>query len=158
MHLKPGVYIETSVVSYLTARSSSKPVAFAHQEVTRNWWKIERPKFELFTSEITLTEARSGNLEAAQNRMTVLENIPLLLITENVTIIAESLLINKALPTTALPDALHIAVAAANAMEYILTWNFKHIANASMKHTIERVCRECGVECPVICTPEELFL
>lgn len=153
---RAAIYIETSVVSYLAARPSRDIIVAAHQQLTLDWWENQRHQYDLFISQIVLEEAQAGDRQAAEKRLAVLENMPLLEIDESVIRLAETLVQSHAIPIKAAQDALHIAVACINGMDYLLTWNCKHIANAKMRSKIERVCREEGYVAPIICTPEEL--
>ena len=153
--MNPTVYIETSIVSYLTAWRSRDLVRAAHQQVTRDWWAA-RGSFELFTSQFVLDEAAAGDEGQAASRLAALENTVLLEVTEDGIGLAENLVASGALPPKARVDALHIGMAAVHGMDYLLTWNCKHIANASLRGRIEDLCRAAGFEPPIICTPLEL--
>ena len=155
--MKPKVYLETTIPSYLTAWRSPELVMAANQEATRSWWDTERPSFELFISEIVISEAAAGDEEAAIRRVGAINGLPELDVSEKVEALAAKLLEGAALPSKAKSDALHIAIAAVHGMEYLLTWNCKHIANAAMRPRIESICRAAGYEPPVICTPLELM-
>ena len=153
---KPTVYIETSIVSYLTARPSRDLLVAAHQQLTVAWWDEQRTRYELFTSQVVLAEARAGDPEAAQRRLAVLERLPLLDVTDAAIALATMLITRQALPAQAAQDALHVAVACVHGMEYLLTWNCAHLANARLRSRIEHICRDAGYVPPIICTPEEL--
>lgn len=153
----PTVYIETSIVSYLTARPSRDVVTLARQELTRQWWNTRRHRHELFTSEVVVGEAREGDEEAAQQRLDALQGFEELETTSQAEDLAAALLEEGPLPEKAAVDALHIAISATEEIEYLLTWNCTHIANAAMRKPIEEVCRTRGVEAPIMCTPEELM-
>ena len=154
--MKPTVYIETSVISYLTARPSRNLRLAADQEVTRYWWQNERDQFKLFVSPFVISEARSGDRHAASLRMEALKGISLLKEHRTSTPLASSLLHGLALPDTADMDAFHIAMAAVHGIDYLLTWNCRHINNAVMKPRMRVICRDAGFDCPEICTPVEL--
>lgn len=154
--MRPTVYIETSVISYLTARPSNDIRAAANQNATIEWWDIQRPRFDLLISEIVTAEASLGHPEAAQRRLTVIAEIPELEATEEVRTLGQALISRGAMPQKAEIDAYHVAIAAVNGVEYLLTWNCMHIANALMRPKIEAICRSCGYEPPIICTPQEL--
>ena len=154
---KPSVYIETTVISYLTAWPSGNVIRAAHQQITKKWWDQRRGDFELFISAFVTREASLGDAVAAQERLAILAGIPSLTVGPEVDRLARSLLALKALPAKAGADALHIAAAAVNGVEFLLTWNCKHIANAQMLAVIEEVCQANGYRCPRICTPEELL-
>ncbi len=153
----PTAYVETSVVSYLTARPSRDVVTAAYQAVTRDWWRLAPDKFQLVASALVISEAGAGDPDAARARLEALESVTLLEATLEAERLAGTLLDSGAIPRRAAGDAAHIAVAAANGADYLVTWNFRHIANAAMRSQIERACRQAGFEPPVICTPNELM-
>ena len=155
--MKPTAYIETSVVSYLTARPSRDVVVAGYQAITREWWRDASDRFDLVASALVVAEARAGDSDAAQSRLMALEAITLLDATQNAEELARNLLDLGAVPRQAADDAAHIAIAVANGVDYLVTWNFRHIANAAMRARIERVCRQSDYEPPVICTPNELM-
>ena len=152
----PSVYLETTIISYLTAWPSRDLVRAAHQQITREWWDRERHRHNLFTSQMVLIEAAAGNPTAAAERLTILQQIPLLPEAPDAQRLAEVLVASAALPTVAARDAVHVAVAATAGMDYLLTWNCGHLANASLRGRISEVCRTAGHHPPTICTPEEL--
>jgi len=151
------VYVETTVVSYLTAWPSRDVVMAGHQQVTRDWWASERQHFDLCVSQLVISEASAGDAQAAQERLAVLQPIAVLETTQAALDLAKELLRQGALPEKAAGDALHIAVAAAHAVPFLLTWNCRHLANATMRPMIESVCAGNGFKAPIICTPEELL-
>lgn len=155
--MKPKVYLETSIVSYLTAQPSRDIVTAARQQVTREWWQKRREKFDLYVSEFVISEARLGDGRLAEFRLQALEGIALVQLTEDGALLAEELVAKGPLPEKAAVDALHIAAAVSAGVDYLLTWNFKHLANAAMRSKIDSVCRLWGYEPCVICTPEELL-
>ena len=155
--MNPTVYVETSVVSYLTARPSRDVVLAAYQEVTREWWRTARGRFVLYASALVISESATGDADAARARLNVLRAIPVLEATEEAVELTRTLLDGRAVPPNAGDDAAHIAIAAANGVNYLVTWNFRHIANAATRSRIEDVCRRSGYRPPVICTPNELM-
>jgi hypothetical protein len=154
--MKPSVYIETTIPSYLTAWRSPELVMAANQEATRKWWDESRSSFELFISQLVIGEISNGDPDAVKRRIAVVENLPELALTDQAEALGAKLLVGAALPQKAKADALHIAVATVHGMDYLLTWNCTHIANAIMRPKIESICRAAGYEPPVICTPPEL--
>lgn len=152
-----SIYLETSIVSYLTARLSRDIIAAAHQQITHEWWEARSKKFELFVSQLVIQEASSGDKEAAKRRLKQLEDIPLLEVNQEAVELASSLISVGLLPRTAVEDSLHIAVTTVHGIDYLLTWNCAHIANAEMRQSLEEKCLSMGYEAPVICTPEELL-
>ncbi len=155
--MRGKIYVETSVISYLTSRLSRDLIVAGHQQITQEWWANQRDKFELFVSQTVLEEIAGGDQEAAQQRLSVIESLPLLEITEEAIALAKDLVRLGRLPEKAAVDALHIAIAVTNKVDYLLTWNCKHLANAALRSRIERVCRARGYDPVVICTPEELL-
>ena len=151
------VYIETTFVSYLTAWASRDVVIAGHQQITHEWWNTRRRAYDLCTSELALIEAASGDPQAAQDRLDVLNAMPLLETTADAMALAQALVEAGALPENAADDALHIAVAAVHGIPYLLTWNCRHLGNAVMRPIIESVCAAKGFKAPIICTPEELL-
>ncbi len=154
---KPKVYLETTVLSYLTAWPSRDIVIAAHQQVTRDWWKTCPGRFEVTASELVVQEASEGDEEAARARLAILRQLPLLELSEAALDLAHQLVARAALPTKATDDALHLAIAATNGVQYLVTWNCRHLANATMREQIEAACRAAGYRPPMICTPEELL-
>jgi hypothetical protein len=155
--MKPSLYIETTIIGYLTSRVSNLLVAAANQQITRDWWDDHRGDFEVFISRFVVDECAAGDREGAAERLERIKGIPLLNVTDEVVRLADILLVGVPLPRKAQVDAYHVAVATVNGVQYLLTWNCKHIANASLRPRIERVCREFGYEPPCICTPQEIM-
>ena len=155
MPLRPKAYVETTIVSYLTAWPSRDLVRAALQQVTREWWAT-RDGFALFLSQFVLDEAAAGDSVAAALRLEAVRDVALLDVTEEAIVLAGSLVSGGGLPAKARVDALHVAMAAVHGMDFLLTWNCKHIANAATRGTIEDLCRAAGFEPPIICTPLEL--
>ncbi|MBI4517496.1 MAG: type II toxin-antitoxin system VapC family toxin [Deltaproteobacteria bacterium] len=152
-----SVYVETTIVSYLTARPSRDLVQRAHQQLTRRWWRTRRTQFDLYVSPPVLQEAAGGDSRRAQKRLAALKAIPVLEATPEALRLATALVAAGTMPEQAAVDATHIAIATAHGMDYLLTWNCTHIANATMRSSIERICRNAGYEPPILCTPEELM-
>lgn len=155
--MKAKVYIETSVISYLTSRPSQDIVIAGHQQTTRDWWATHRVQFDVVASQLVVQEASAGDPQAAQQRLAVLAELEFLAVTVEAMALAQALVEGGPLPSQAAEDALHIAIAVTNGIEYLITWNCKHLANASMRKDIDRICRLRGYEPIVICTPEELI-
>jgi hypothetical protein len=151
------VYIETTFVSYLTARPSRDVVFAGHQQITREWWDTRRAHFEICASQLVVDEAAAGDPEAAQERLEVLKDVTLLETTLGALALAKELIRAGALPPKPADDALHIAIAATNGVPFRLTWNCRHLANATMRPSIDAVCAATGLKPPIICTPEELL-
>ena len=155
--MKAKVYIETTVISYLTVRPNRDVVIAGHQKITRDWWQTCRERFDAVASQLVVREASAGDSRAAQERLAKLATLTLLEVTEEAVLLAQELVSTGAVPEKAAEDALHLAIAVTNGVEYLLTWNCKHLANATMRTKIEDVCRSAGYEPVIICTPEELL-
>ena len=155
--MKKSVYIETSIPSYLTARPSRDVRAAAWQQITSQWWDEARVDYDLFTSALVTVEASAGNPTAAARRLEALRGIAELPIDEEVQELANQLISKGGIPSGAEADALHVAVAAVHRIDYLLTWNFRHIDNAAKKPIIRSICAAAGYSCPEICAPMELL-
>ena len=151
------VYIETTLVSYLTARPSRDLIVAGHQQLTHDWWDTRRADYDLCVSQLVIQEAKGGDPQAAQERLEILAPMTLLEINEEAVSLAEELVQAEALPLKAGNDALHIAIAAIHRVPYLLTWNCRHMANATLRAQIEIVCASKGFKAPIICTPEEMM-
>jgi hypothetical protein len=154
--MKPRVYLETTVIGYLTMWPSRDVVVAAHQQITRQWWQTQRSNYDLFVSQPVVQECGAGDPVASAERLKSMEGIPLLEVTPEVMSLAGQLMQQLAIPQRASLDAVHIAIAAVNGMDYLLTWNCTHIANAALRPIIDDACRLGGYDPPIICTPEEL--
>ena len=152
----PTVYIETSIVSYLRQRPSAQIVMAARQLLTHQWWNDERGKYELVTSQYVIDEASEGDPVLAAERLQSLDGIPLLPLDPQIGVIANEIMARGILPPTASIDALHIAMVAHHRIQYLLTWNCKHLANATILPRIYQVLTDLGCPIPIICTPEEM--
>lgn len=155
--MKPSVYIETTISSYLTAWQSPQIVMAARQQITHDWWNNHRDNFDLFISQVVLDESAGGDPDASAKRLEILRGIDVLEPPGNVGQIVDTLLKEVPLPENAANDALHIAISVANGIDYLLTWNCRHIANATLHAGMEAVCDALGFELPTICTPEQLI-
>lgn len=152
----PGsVYIETTIVSYLAARTSRDLVTAAHQAVTQEWWR-NRQAFDLFSSDVVVMEADRGDPEMRRQRLALLGETTVLPVAQDAAELAKVIVHHAKFPAIARLDALHVAVAAANSMDYLLTWNCRHLAGASFRSRIESACALAGFKAPSICTPLEL--
>jgi len=151
------VYLETTIISYLAARPSGDLIVAGHQHLTDEWWHARRPKFEVFVSQYVIDEAAQGDPEAAQRRLHLLRGLALLSSNDRVVELARRLVDEGAIPPSASQDAVHIAMATVHGMDYLLTWNCRHIANAEIIRAVTAICHDMGYDPPLICTPEELM-
>lgn len=155
--MKPSLYIETSVISYLVARPSRDLLVAAHQHVTQVWWTQRRAQFELYASPLVVSEASQGDPQAAADRLRVLQELPLLELRTEARDLAERFVRANALPLKAIDDALHIATATIYGLDYLVTWNCTHIANAEIQKSLVRISVDQGYTLPTICTLLELM-
>jgi hypothetical protein len=155
--MKARLYLETTIPSYLTAWPSRDVVMAGHQQVTREWWERRRRDFTIYISTFVLDEAGDGDPAAAQRRLEVLRELPLLAATAPTLELAGRLVRDCRLPPRAAIDAVHIAIAAVHGMDYLLTWNCTHLANAEIIPKVRAVSENAGYVFPMICTPEELM-
>ncbi len=151
------VYIETSILGYLTARPSRDLVVAANIEITREWWETRRSAFQLYSSQAVVKETSQGDAAIASQRLEILCNLPLLDLNQSVLDLAEQFLGRSSLPGKADVDAVHIAAATFHGMDYLLTWNCKHIANAQIQRKLADISFDFGYELPILCTPYELL-
>ena len=151
-----SVYIESSVISYLVARKSRDIVITARQAITETWWYDCKSKFDSYISTLVIQEIERGDKEAATKRLKVIEAIPLVAISLEADNLAKNLINKGVVPINSEDDALHISIAATSGIDFLLTWNFKHINNANTKAKITTIVESCGFVCPILCSPEEL--
>lgn len=150
------VYIETTIVSYLVANPPRDPVLAAHQQVTRRWWQDHRPDYHCLVSGETLAEAARGDAEQARLRLEALQGLPVLLVTAQVGTLADAVLQSGPLPAAARSDAIHVAAATLASVDFLLTWNCRHLANPHLQKPLRALMGKRGLTLPEICTPIEL--
>lgn len=151
------VYVETTVVGNVVGRLHPDPLVASRQTVTRKWWTTARKHYRLLASEFVVDECSAGDPVAGRERLAALDDLELLDTTGAVEDLADALVANGAVPASQPRDAFHIAIAAVRGVPYLVTWNFKHIANPMLQNRIPSVCRDNGFEPPVICTREQLL-
>lgn len=154
---KPTVYVETTVIGHLVGRVLDDPVVAGRQMATRNWWPIATKTYRLFVSRLVVDECSAGDDNAARERLEVVDSLEFLTASAEADALAAELIAGHAIPETEPRDAVHISLVAVHGIEYLVTWNFKHIANARTRIAIESICRDTGYEPPIICTPDELW-
>jgi len=155
--LKRTIYIETSVISYRVARPSRDIIVLARQEITAEWWDTVLPHLDAYISPVVLDEIAEGDQQAQTLRLQLVANMPPLAVDERIISLAEAICEEIRLPDRAQADAYHIAIPSVHGIEYLVTWNCKHIANAFMLRKIEQIVQAKGYTMPVVCTPEELM-
>jgi predicted nucleic acid-binding protein len=152
-----SLYLDTSVIGYLTIRPSTNLITASNSVITQNWWDTRRQNFTLYISEVVLEELARGDQEIATKRLDLISELPLLALNEAVEELAQQFLTKSNLPPKASDDALHIALATVYKVDYLLTWNCKHIANAQIQKKLSQISIQSGYELPTICTPYELM-
>lgn len=155
--MKPLVYVETSVISYLTARTSINLVTAARQAWTSEWWEIAADRWTLAISELVLEEAARGDKSAAARRLEAVANLQVLQKTDEADALAQKIIAAGALPSSEPEDALHIALASVHGAQYLLTWNFSHLAGAEAKLKLQDVLRSTGAHLTLLTTPEDML-
>lgn len=153
-----SVYLETTVIGHIAGRLHPAASVLVRQQTTREWWYSAARRYRLFVSDLVLVECGDGDSEAARERLSIIDGIDILRTTDAANELAASLIAAHAVANTEPRDALHIAIAAINGIDYLATWNFKHIMNPSTQHLIDATCRGAGIECATICTPEQLLV
>jgi hypothetical protein len=151
------IYIETSILGYLTARPSRDLVVAANIQITREWWDTRRHSFQLYSSQAVVEETSQGDADMAAQRLEIIRDFILLDLDQSVLNLAEQFLERSSLPAKADIDAIHIAAATIHNMDYLLTWNCKHIANAQIQRKLAEISLDFGYELPILCTPYELL-
>ena len=154
--MKPKLYVETSIVSYLTSRPSRDVIVNANQQLAQEWWESHQ-NFELFISQLVIDEISKGDVRMAQKRLDLIQDIPLLDFNNEAGDLAKEILRRNILPPKAALDVFHIATTAVHEIDFLLTLNCKHIANAFIFRRIEKICRDFGYQPPVVCTPQEIL-
>lgn len=152
-----SVYLETTFVSYLVARTSRDLLIAAHQQSTQDWWASRQSSFDCFISQVVIDEASAGDSREVQKRLAILSGLRALEVTEDAGALTQAIMSAGILPLLAVRDAAHVAVAAIHSIDYLLTWNCKHLANAQIARRIAMLCERLGHRMPIICTPEELM-
>jgi hypothetical protein len=152
-----SVYLETTFISYLVARLSRDLLVAGHQQLTQEWWSTRRSQFECFVSQVVIDESSAGDPSEMQKLMLIIADLPALDLTTESESLTQSILNSGVLPIRSARDAAHVAVATVHGVDYLLTWNCKHLANAQIMRKIESVCTQLGYRMPLICTPEELM-
>lgn len=152
-----SVYLETTFISYLVARPSRDVIVAGHQQTTQEWWDNRRSEFECSVSQVVIDEASLGDPAEVQKRLAIIGGLPALEVTDTAESLTQAMMAAGILPPHAFPDAAHVAVSAVHAVDYLLTWNCKHLANVQISQRMLVVCAKLGHRMPIICTPEELM-
>jgi len=155
--MKPTIYIESSVISYLTARLSNNLIIAAHQQMTQEWWENSLQYFDAYISPVVVDEISRGDEEAAKLRLDRIKNFPVLKITPDIEKLAENYFSSLQIPEKAKADTYHLAISCLYEMDFLVTWNCSHLANGFIIKQLEKINSNLGVKNPLICTPEELM-
>jgi len=155
--MKPKVYIETTIVSYLASKPSRDLITAAHQQITHDWWETRLDDFDVYISQFVLDEAGAGDAEAAAKRLALLASFPLLDATPEALDLAKALVERGAIPPRKATDAAPLAVATVHHMQFLMMWNCTHLANAEILAQVQAICAQLGYAAPIVCTPEELL-
>ncbi|MBM4024402.1 MAG: type II toxin-antitoxin system VapC family toxin [Planctomycetes bacterium] len=152
-----SVYVETTIISYLVSRPSRDLLVAAHQQITHEWWDRQRPLFECYISEVVVDEIRAGDDKVAQRRMEAAGGSTILGVAARAEALTKVIVESGAIPVQAVRDAAHLAITAVNDIDYLLTWNCRHLANGQIIRAVSAICAARGFRMPVVCTPEELM-
>lgn len=155
--MKPKLYLETTIPSYLVASPSRDLIVAAHQQITHEWWTTRKNEFDIYISQFVLDEASAGDIRFAKKRRKIISKFQMLEISNDVKFLATLFTKSKLFPEKAIIDAVHVAIAAVHGMNFLVTWNCAHIANAIITQKIQTICIQNNYRCPAICTPEELM-
>ncbi len=155
--MKPTVYIETTVISYLTSKPSRDLIVAAHQQITHEWWGKMLPSYQPYISPVVLEEISRGDAQEAEQRIQKVATFPLLEVSAEVNELAKYYSSKLSIPEKAIADLFHLALATWHGMDFLASWNCKHIVNGRVKQVLEKVNKLRGLDTPIICTPEELM-
>ena len=154
---RKSIYVETSLFSYLTSKPSRDLITAARQQISLVWWEENRKHYDLFISNVVVAEASKGDELGIQDRLDMLKLLPRLQVREECVVLAEKLINDTPLPRHANNDALHMAIASYHGVDFLLTWDFRHLANALLIPRMRVLIETQGYAFPHICTPEELM-
>jgi hypothetical protein len=154
--MKPTVYIETSVISYFTAKLSRDLIVAAHQQITHEWWEYCLPKFEAYISSFVIDEISKGDRDAVKKRLRAISQFLILQVSEDIAVLADRYGQAIDIPEKAKIDSFHLAIATWHGLDYLVSWNCKHIVSGKVRKIVEQINDSFGIRTPIICTPEEL--
>lgn len=152
----PSVYVETTVIGHIAARQQSDIIVAARQLSSRRWWD-RRDRYRPVISQVVVDECSAGDAATANQRLELLAGIELLAVSAEARNLALELMARRGIPESEPRDALHVFTAAVHGIDFLMTWNFRHIANAGTRSRIEQICRDLGYTPPAICSPDELL-
>ena len=155
--MKKKVYIESTIPSYLASRPSRDLITAGHQQITQEWWENRRKDFDIYISQFVIDEISLGDSETAKKRLSIISRFKQLDLTDDVRALAKIIIDAGIIPVKSAIDAAHISVATIHEMQFLLTWNCKHLANGEIIIKVQELCIHHGYQAPIICTPEELM-
>lgn len=151
----PRVYLETSFVSAcVTTRTSLR--SLYEREASLQWWRLESRRYDVFVSDEVLNELSRPAYPRREEALHFIRGVPVIATTEAMVVFAEVLVKRMVMPLPTVGDALHVATAVVSGMDYVLTWNVKHLANPNKVYHLNAVCGEHGYNCPNILRPDDL--
>ncbi|MBL9179060.1 MAG: type II toxin-antitoxin system VapC family toxin [Verrucomicrobiaceae bacterium] len=146
--MKPRLYMETTIPSLLTARPSRLIKARAQQEDTRLWWDKMADRYQIYVSDVVHQEAAVGEKQKAFERLAIVEAFPFLQVTNEVTQLAEAIELLGVIPEPCANDAAHLALSVVHKMDYLLTWNMKHICSPISSSVFALSASSQAIQCP----------
>jgi len=152
-----SVYVETTIVSYFTARPSRDVIVAARQEATRELWPRLLSEYDSFISVLVCEEASRGDEDQALLRLQAINAFQVLDTDKAANKLALKIIEDRGIPEEYPEDALHIAVAAVNGIDALVTWNFAHLNNPFTRMMVRQIVENAGYQCPEICSPDELL-
>ncbi len=155
--MKPRVYIETSIISYLTARPSRDLMVHTNQMLAKEWWDERRKEFDVFVSEPVLNEIEKGDAQMAKLRMAAVKGVSVLRLNSEARELADEIISHRILPPRAAVDILHISIASVYKMDFLLSLNCRHIANAIIYKRVSKICSDLGYDPPMVCTVHQIM-
>ena len=153
----PSVYLETTIPSYLAAHPSRDLIMAAHQQITHDWWLNAKDRFDLYISDAVLNEIRGGDHDAAARRLAIVNGLPVLQLSDDVRNLVHEYDQRLGLVGRARADLPHFAFAVAYQMDYLVTWNCRHIANGEVIRRLLDANAELQRPTPLLVTPEEIL-
>ena len=150
------VYVESSVIGYLTAKPPRDMRRRVRQDITIEWWE-QREKWSLFLSSVVLEEIAAGDSFAAEKRLAAVQGLPVLPDHPRAKALVDALIAGTAIPAKAHADAAHLALAALHGMEYLATWNQTHLDNPDLRNKIAEIVKSHDLSLTLVLTPERLL-
>lgn len=154
---KDSVYLENTVISYYTSRPIPDPIVRVHQEITKNWWPTAIKRYNIFISQMVIDEAAHGDSSAAKKRLEEIKDFTILEVTKDIQNLSKIYEEELKIPPKSIGDAVHLAVACLNNIDYLVTWNCTHLCNGEIIKKLAKINKQLEIHTPIICTPEQLM-